>query len=124
MILPKLLFGLHLRLIRQKLIQNAVDFGSERVSYQSFLHLFKGSVGVNGLKMAAGFGSERVLPQLSIPHRGLYGYTSINPYRKVSEISAALGNSATIIKSQNNYWGNSATPNPSKDTFHQMSATQ
>ena len=34
-------------------------------------------------------------------------------YRKVSEISAALGNSATIIKSQNNYWGNSATPNPS-----------
>ena len=45
-------------------------------------------------------------------------------YRKVSEISAALGNSATIIKSQNNYWGNSATPNPSKDTFHQMSATQ
>ena len=45
-------------------------------------------------------------------------------YRKVSEISAALGNSATIIKSQNNYWGNSDTPNPSKDTFHQMSATQ
>ena len=45
-------------------------------------------------------------------------------YRKVSEISAALGNSATIINSQNNYWGNSPTPDSSKDTFHQKSATK
>ena len=45
-------------------------------------------------------------------------------YRKVSEISAALGNSATIINSQNNYWGNSPIPDSSKDTFHQKSATK
>ena len=47
-----------------------------------------------------------------------------NDYRKVSEISAALGNSATIINSQNKYWGNSPTPDSSKDTFHQKSATK
>ena len=45
-------------------------------------------------------------------------------YRKFSEISAALGNSATIINLQNNYWGNSPTPDLSKDTFHQKSATK
>ena len=45
-------------------------------------------------------------------------------YRKVSEISAALGNSTTIINLPNDYWGNSATPDSSKDTFHQKSATK
>ena len=45
------------------------------------------------------------------------------PYRKFSEISATLGNSATIINLPNNYWGNSPTPDSSKDTFHQKSAT-
>ena len=45
-------------------------------------------------------------------------------YRKTSEISAALGNSATIINLPNDYWGNSATPDSSKDTFHQKSATK
>ena len=33
-----------------------------------------------------------------------------HPYLKFSEISAALGNSATIINLPNNYWGNSPTP--------------
>ena len=47
-----------------------------------------------------------------------------NQYRKFSEISAALGISATIIHLQNNYWGISPTPDPSKDTFHQISATK
>ena len=45
-------------------------------------------------------------------------------YRKFSEISTALGISATIIHLPNNYWGISPTPDSSKDTFHQMSATQ
>ena len=45
-------------------------------------------------------------------------------YRKFSEISAALGISATIINLQNNYWGISPTPDPSKDTLHQILATK
>ena len=45
-------------------------------------------------------------------------------YRKLSQISAALGNSATIINLPNNYWGISPTPDSSKDTFHQNSATK
>ena len=45
-------------------------------------------------------------------------------YRKFSEISAALGNSATIINLPNNYWGNSPTPDSSKDTLRQKSATK
>ena len=45
-------------------------------------------------------------------------------YRKFSEILAALGNSATIIHKQNNYWGISPTPDPSKDTFRQISANK
>ena len=45
-------------------------------------------------------------------------------YRKFSEISAALGNLATIILEQNNYWGISPTPDPSKDTFRQISANK
>ena len=48
----------------------------------------------------------------------IYKYWSFNmlywfhksPYRKFSEISAALGNSATIINLPNNYWGNSPPP--------------
>ena len=51
-------------------------------------------------------------------------YMCTYTYRKFSEISAALGNSATIINLPNNYWGNSPTPNSSKDTFHQKSATK
>ena len=39
-------------------------------------------------------------------------------YRKISEINAALGVSATIIYLQNNYWGISPIPDPSKDRFH------
>ena len=45
-------------------------------------------------------------------------------YRKFSKISAALGNSATIINLPNNYWGNLPIPDSSKDTFHQKSATK
>ena len=45
-------------------------------------------------------------------------------YRKFLDISAALGNSATIINLPYNYWGNSPTPDSSKDTFHQKSATK
>ena len=45
-------------------------------------------------------------------------------YRKFSEISTALGISATIIHIQNNYWRNLPTPDSSKDTFHQKSATK
>ena len=45
-------------------------------------------------------------------------------YRKFSEISAALGNSTTIINLPNNYWENSPTPDSSKDTFHQKSTTK
>ena len=39
-----------------------------------------------------------------------------NEYRKFSQILATLGISATIINLQNNYWGISPTPDPSKDT--------
>ena len=41
-----------------------------------------------------------------------YGYMHQpdHQYRKFSEISAALGNSATVINQPNNYWGNSPTP--------------
>ena len=45
-------------------------------------------------------------------------------YCKFSQISAALGNSATIIHLQNNYWGISPTPDSSKDTFYQKPATK
>ena len=45
-------------------------------------------------------------------------------YRKFSQISAALEISATIIISQNNYWGILATLDQPEDTLHQMSATQ
>ena len=50
----------------------------------------------------------------------------LNPfsYRKFLEISAALGNSATMINLPNNYWGNSPTPDSSRDTFRQKSATK
>ena len=45
-------------------------------------------------------------------------------YRKFSKISTALGNSATIIHKQRYYWGISPTPDPSKDTFRQISANK
>ena len=39
-----------------------------------------------------------------------YVLLCVTVYRKFSEISAALENSATIINLPNNYWGNSPTP--------------
>ena len=63
---------------------------------------------------------------MTIGTRALHGnYSRHNQlYRKFSEISAALGISATIINVQNNYLGISPTLDPSKDLFHQKSATK
>ena len=57
-------------------------------------------------------------------HTHTYICIYIYIYRNFSQISATLGNSATIIHFQNNYWGISATLDQPKDAFHQMSATQ
>ena len=45
-------------------------------------------------------------------------------YPKFSQISAALGISATIIILRNNYWGILTSPYQPEDKLHQMSATQ
>ena len=61
----------------------------------------------------------QAIKTVKLPIWQLLLYIQNGMYRKFSAISAALGNSATIINLPNDYWGNSPTPDSSKDTFRQ-----